>query len=146
MDPEVKKELDNLYSEIITLAKMQLMKEHVLRPFAMVLNKEGKTSMIMAQSPKQELRDEYNLLEEGLKKDVKSKKIISVGICVDVLFKLPGTNKKSDALEVRLERFSGESISVFLPYTKVFFRGYTFGKPVANKRIRSIFVSNISIN
>jgi len=81
---------------------------------------DGKIQWIAADSG-EEFPDAQTLIDmmrQLIKDKASHLEIRSAVICYDCLTVQPGDNLKTDAIGFDLERYSGESISLFAPYVK----------------------------
>jgi hypothetical protein len=80
-------------------------------------------------------------LTEILRKKAAEKGIRAAGICYDSRVTPPGQTEKADAICCGLERTSGESIQVYLPYSKSLFRGLRYGEIFAAQNTAAFFTT-----
>ena len=86
--------------------------------------------------PSQALID---LLTEAFKKQAKKGELRAAGICHDALAVPPGEVQKRDAVCCCLEHYSGETVNVFVPYTKTSGGRIEYGETFAAKRTGQFF-------
>ncbi len=64
--------------------------------------------------------------------------IHAAAICYDGRVTIPG-KEKQDAITVALEHVNGEAVTIYLPYSKKFLRGYQYGDIIAGSAELTIF-------
>jgi hypothetical protein len=62
-----------------------------------------------------------DLLIAGLRQRAEAEATRATGICADTRVQRPGSDEKTDAICVRLERTGGDAVDVYLPYRRGFF-------------------------
>ena len=116
-------ELDALFNTLFPFAQTQTMlREHgEFYPFGALMTSSGEIRQVGAKMedddhpPSQLLID---LLTETFKKQATKGELRAAGICYDVRTVPPGEDQKRDAVCCGLERYSGETVNVFVPYFK----------------------------
>ena len=63
----------------------------------------------------------------------------AAAVCADVRVPPPGSEAKTDAIQVGLEHSSGEAVTAFLPYKKGWFGRIQYGHLFASGRDRQYF-------
>ena len=86
--------------------------------------------------PSQPLID---LLTEIFKKQATKGELRAAGICYDVRTVSPGEDRNRDAVCCGLERYSGETVNVFVPYFKAADGDIQYGEIFAAKRTGQFF-------
>jgi hypothetical protein len=120
-----------------------MLREHgEFYPFGAVMTSNGEIRQVGAKMedddhpPSQPLID---LLTEAFRKQAKKGELRAAGICYDVLTVSPGEIQKRDAVCCCLEHYLGETVDVFVPYTKTADGGIEYGVIFAAKRTGQFF-------
>jgi hypothetical protein len=136
----VHKQLDELLNILETIAKSNLEKYGEFYPIAASIDKNNKgifnTSYDGDEYPKS--NDLITLIKAGFLDDVKENRVKAIGICSDVL--ITQNKRKEDALMFSLEHESGESLNVYLPYSKFKDGHIEYGKIFAESKEKEFFV------
>lgn len=134
-------QLDELLETLLPFAQDMLRKEGEFFPFGASIGQDDKVILNSTYDGNEhpESKDVIALLSEAFKQEAKDKQIKAVGICFDVFVTLPNTNNKVDAIQCSLEHLNGESISVYVPYSKSFFGGIKYGEIFVQTKERQIF-------
>lgn len=114
-----KQEVEELMSDLLPLAKRMLSEDGEFYPYGGCMTLEGKITHVGAQikgtdKPKSEPLIE--LLREDFKKAAGENKCKATAIIFDVRIRPPGSEEKSDAIQVCLDHKDGYSAEVFFPY------------------------------
>ncbi len=112
------KQLDELLNFLESIARNNLEKYGEFYPIAASIDLNDKKTLNTVydgdEHPKS--ADLILLLKAGFHQDINEKKVKAVGMCIDV--KLVHDDKKINALQFILEHESGESLNVYIPYTR----------------------------
>jgi hypothetical protein len=134
------KQLDKLLVFLEAIAKSNLEKNGEFYPIAASIDQNDKGILNASYDG-----DEYSksddlivLLKAGFAQDIKEKKIRALAICSDVSLTRDG--KKEDALRFSLEHESGESLNVYIPYTKSSSNKIEYGEIFAEVKEREFFL------
>jgi hypothetical protein len=112
-------DLDRLLNTLLQEAKALLATNGEFFPFACAMQTDGQvTSEAAYDAERSDSQSLINMLTQALKARANAGQIRASGICYDVRILPPGRAEKSDAICVGLEHYSGESVSVYLPYIK----------------------------
>ena len=79
-------------------------------------------------------------LTDNMRAQAAVSEIAAAGVCVDVRISRPGASTKTDAIHCGLEHSSGESVDVYVPYRKSWFRGMQYDELFASVRDPKIFL------
>ena len=134
-------DLDRLLNVALEFAKKMLRQHGEFLPFGASMGLDGKITMDGATTgeekpPSQELLD---LLSESYAKRAKKGELRAAAVCADVRVLPPGSEAKTDAIQVGLEHARGEGVTVFLPYQKGCFGHVKYGNLFASARDRQFF-------
>ena len=135
-------ELNALFKTLLPFVQTMLREHGEFYPFGAVMTSSGEIQQVGAKMedddhpPSQPCID---LLTEAFKKQAKKGELRAAGICYDVLTVPPGEVEKRDAVCCCLEHYSGETVDVFVPYTRTADGGIEYGEIFAAKRIGQFF-------
>jgi len=135
-------ELNALFKTLLPFVQTMLREHGEFYPFGAVMTSSGEIQQV---GPKMEDDDHppsqpcIDLLTEAFKKQAKKGELRAAGICYDVLTVPPGEVEKRDAVCCCLEHYSGETVDVFVPYTRTADGGIEYGEIFAAKRIGQFF-------
>jgi hypothetical protein len=113
-------DLQALVDSLLPFVQSLLREQGEFHPLGAILHSDGAIQSIAADSG-EDFPDAQTLIDmmRGLIKDkAAALEIRSTVICYDCLTLPPGDTVKTDAIGFDLERYSGESISLFVPYVK----------------------------
>ena len=113
-------DLQALVDSLLPFAQSLLRKHGDFHPFGAWMNSDGTIRWIAADSG-EEFPDAHtliNMMTEMIERKAIALEIRAAAICYDCLTVPPGDTVKTDAIGFNLERYSGESLSVFVPYMK----------------------------
>jgi hypothetical protein len=134
-------DLNALLDTLLPFTK-KMLSEHVgFHPWGATMSPGGEIQWVGADlgedfPPGQRM---IHTLTEGFKEQAASGQLRAAGICYDVLTVPPGENRKTDAICCSLEHYLGESLNVFIPYTKTTGDDIVYGDIFATKKLASIF-------
>jgi hypothetical protein len=136
-------DLDQLLNVALEFAKKILKQNGEFYPFGASMDADGKITMDGATTgeerpPSQELLD---LLAQSYANRANSGELRAAAVCADVRVPPPGSEAKTDAIQVGLEHSTGEAVTVFLPYEKGWFGRVRYGNLFASTRDRQFFSS-----
>jgi len=114
-------DLQSLVDSLLPIAQSLLRNQGDFHPFGATMDSDGRIQWIAADSGAEfpEAQTLIEMMTELIKKKACALEIRSAAICYDCLTVPPGDNVKTDVIGFNLERYSGESISIFVPYLKV---------------------------
>ncbi len=143
--PPERDDLDALLNFLLTFAQQQLTKRGEFLPFGNTMAVTGEIAATAGYTgsehpPSQEVID---LMIEGMQQQAAAGEIRATGLCFDSRIQLQdGT--PTDAITVDLEHRDGDTVRVFLPYSKGRFTGLRFGDLSAGPGERRVFLSATS--
>jgi hypothetical protein len=134
-------DLDQLLNVALEFAQKMLKQHGEFFPFGASMALDGKITMDGATTgkekpPSQELLD---LLSESYTERANKGELRAAAVCADVRVPPPGSEAKTDAIQVGLEHANGEAVTVFLPYQKGWFGRVRYGNLFASARDRQFF-------
>jgi hypothetical protein len=120
-------DLDRLLDFCIPFAQDQLKKRGEFYPFAARVNAEGTLNplAIYEGDEKPVPTEMITSLVALLQSLVPKGELLASAICHDGRVTVPG-KEKQDAITVSLEHSNGEAVTIYLPYSKKFLRGYQY--------------------
>lgn len=111
-------DLQALVDSLLPFVQSLLREQGEFHPLGAIMDSDGTIQWIAAHSG-EEFPDAQTLIEmmkELIETKAGALEIRSAVICYDCLTFPPGSKVKTDAVGFDLERYSGESISLFVPY------------------------------
>jgi hypothetical protein len=134
-------DLDHLLNVALEFAQTMLKQHGEFYPFGASMRTDGTVSMDGATTgdekpPTQELLD---VLAASYAKRANTGGLRAAAVCADVRVPPPGSETKTDAIQVELEHANGEAVTVFLPYKKGWFGRVRYGNLFASARDRQFF-------
>ena len=134
-------DLDQLLNVALEFAQKMLSQHGEFYPFGASLGLDGKISMDGAATEKERPPSQalLDLLSESYAKSATAGELRAVAICSDVRLPLPGSEQKTDAIQVGLEHASGEAVTAFLPYEKGWFGRIRYANLFASARYGQFF-------
>jgi hypothetical protein len=116
-----KEDCEEVMNAVLPLAQKMLSKSGEFYPYGGYMKPDGEIAIVGAKDgetdhPKSQ--DLLNMLHESLSATAAKCKIKATAIIFDVRVNLPGSQEKSDAIQINLEHTDGYSAEVFLPYQK----------------------------
>jgi hypothetical protein len=140
-------DMDDLLSYCIPAAQDLLTNNGEFYPIAATKGKDGLLTPRAIYSgnehPKSsEMIDEFVALfrNEGLREGLEA-----VAICYDGRVSVDGQTKK-DAITIFLEHNNGECVTVYVPYSKKVFRGYSYEAIIASAAEPRVFTGSVKEN
>jgi hypothetical protein len=122
MDKTPKQEAEDLMNELVPLAKTMLKEHGEFYPYGAGLKGDGSIVHIGAKIKgvdKPESKPLIDILRKDFRWAAKEGVYKAVGVVFNVVVPLPGTNEKSDAIQICLDHLSGYSAEVFFPYKRL---------------------------
>lgn len=143
--PPERDDLDALLDPLLGLAQKHLTDHGEFYPFGSVMTTTGQIRLVAGYSgaehpPSQEVID---LLIDGMKQQAAAGEIRAIGVCFDS--RIEGADgKPTDAISVSLEHRAGDTVRVYLPYSKGRFSGLRFGDLAASGGKHLVFLAGDS--
>ena len=140
-------DLDQLLNVALEFAQKMLKEHGEFYPFGASMGTDGKITMDGAATgrehpPSKELLD---LLSESYTQRASTGGLRAAAICADVRVPPPGSDQKTDAIQVGLEHANGEAVTVFLPYQKGWAGRVRYGNVFTSARNRQFFGATGSV-
>ena len=112
--------MEELINSIVSQAKQFLLDFGEFFTFGFAISKEGKISSIGVHFGDEHPASQEVImhLEKGFKSGLLNGSYSVVAMCVDVLATPPGSNEKTEALEIRIDGIDIEPINYYFPYSK----------------------------
>ena len=131
-----------LLDTLLRFAKQCLAEQNAFLPFAAMMAADGEVSHVGADTEEERpgASKVLRLLEGTLRGMVKKHGARAAGICVDIRFASSPEHPKTDAIQVFLEHREGNVVNVLLPYHKVAPGEIRYGKLMAVRGERKLFV------
>ena len=129
MSPETQR---LIASYIIKQAEQFLLEFEGFFPFAAVINYAGEIVPMGAELDNEEnpsAHDIILLFEQALKTQFQQKEIVYAAICADVSVEAPHLVGEMDALEIRCQSITKESVNVYVPYYRDYKKNIIFLEP-----------------
>jgi hypothetical protein len=136
-------DLDSLLNSLLPFAQQMLSKHGEFRPFAAAMVADGTIERVVYFDGDEHpaANELIERLTGILQKKTVEEGIRAAGICYDSCVTPPGQTEKTDAICCGLERISGESIQLYLPYSKSLFRGLRYGEIFAAHKPMTFFTT-----
>ncbi|HEY3330382.1 MAG TPA: hypothetical protein VGK19_10205 [Capsulimonadaceae bacterium] len=114
-------ELDRLASELMEYAREGLSREGELYPIGAAITPEQEVQWCAIADDAHELSDvsvadELESLVNGMSADARAGRFVATGVLCQAIVVPPEGQNKVDAVELRLDHRSGDSVRVFVPY------------------------------
>ncbi|MHC9084207.1 hypothetical protein ACYX7E_04110 [Luteimonas sp. RIT-PG2_3] len=113
-------DINALFNEALGFAEYMLLKHGEFIPFGVSMSLEGKTAQVAGslgtEQPKS--ADMVSFLQSSFAQSASLGYIRAGGVCLDMYVVPPGQEQKSDAVCIRLAHVSGETMEVFVPYSR----------------------------
>lgn len=134
-------EQDAIVNPLFEFALKLVAEQGDFYPFAAVLPLDGKVRLTAARTGAERPRASQilALLERGLQEEILREGHRAAGICLGVKITHPRVGRDVDALLARVEDADGESVNVYLPYTRDGAGALRTGEPVGEKGTRKLF-------
>ena len=131
-----------LLDTLLRFAKKSLAEQNAFLPFAAMMSGDGEISHVAGRTEEERpgASKVLGLLEVTLRGMVKKHDLRAAGICVDIRFASSPEEPKTDAIQVFLEHREGNVVNVLLPYQKVAPGEIRYGKLIAVRGERKLFV------
>jgi hypothetical protein len=130
-------DLNKVFDTVVSFAKLMLSEQDEFYPFGATMSADGEITNIGAaveggDHPASQVL--IDLIAERFRQQATKREIRAAAICYDARTIPPGQAKKTDAICCGLEHRLGESIDVFIPYTKMASGHIQYGETFAAKR------------
>ena len=134
-------DLDRVFDHLVTFSKKMLDSRGEFAPHGAAIDNGGKLAIFGAQDDSDRTAAGLIRLIEGYFRTLAAqKKIRACGLSFDVMVQVPDEgNRKSDAIQCRLEHANGESVNVFTPWKRGLLGRIQYGKVFAGRGTREIF-------
>jgi hypothetical protein len=134
-------DLDRLLSFCLPFAQEMLKKRDEFYPFAATVLINGELNPLAINSGEEHpsAKKMIDELTGVLKHNSAKGELQAAAICYDGRVTVQSDEKK-DAITVFLEHSNGESVTIYLPYSKKFLRGYQYEPIIGVEAERKIFV------
>jgi hypothetical protein len=138
-------DLDLLFDHLINLAKKFLNSQRGFYPFGAMVKTGGDIQYVAARddtAPDPDKPDSkvlLRLLRKTFHSEVQMRTIRAFGICVDVFVTDFKTGEKSDAIQCSFEHRDGDSMNVFIKYSRDEAGDFIYGQPYSTDREREFF-------
>jgi hypothetical protein len=140
-------DLDLLFDTVLPMAKLLLGKQGEFYPFGATMSPSGEITCIGARTegddhpPSQPLID---AVTKAFQDHAAKGQLRAAALCYDVRTIPPGETRKTDAVCCALEHASGESVNVFVPYSKTSDRDVHYREIFATKRTAVFFADRLA--
>lgn len=126
-------DLNALYNEARSFAEYMLLAHGEFIPFGVSISSDGKIAQVAGDlgtnHPKSAEIIEF--LQSSFAQAAALGAIRAAGICLDAYVVPPGEKQKTDAICTRLAHVSGETVEVFVPYSRDGLGAFQLGHPFA---------------
>jgi hypothetical protein len=138
--PPARDDLDLLLDPLLRFAQDQLRKHGEFLPFRNVMRTDGEVRLVAGYtgSERPPSQDVIDTMVAGMRSRAAALEIRAAGICYDVRIRAED-GKPTDAVAVSLEHRAGDTVQLFMPYSKGRFTGLRFGELKAGPGERRIF-------
>lgn len=113
-------DLNALFNEALGFAEYMLLARGEFIPFGVSMSPDGKIAQVAGslgtEQPKS--ADMVEFLQSSFAHSAALGSIRAAGVCLDMYVVPPGQEQKSDAICTRLAHVSGETVEVFVPYSR----------------------------
>jgi hypothetical protein len=140
-------DLQLLFDTVIPMAELLLSKHGEFYPFGATMSPSGQITNIGARTDGDDHPPSEPLIEAMTKafQDHASKgQLRAAALCYDVRTIPPGETLKTDAVCCALEHCSGESVHVFVPYSKTSEGDVRYREIFATKRTALFFTDRLT--
>ncbi|HWB83256.1 MAG TPA: hypothetical protein VG675_03890 [Bryobacteraceae bacterium] len=127
-------DLDRLLDYSLRFAQESLEKRGSFYPFAATVQPDGELKPVAVYSGEEtpHVHVLLDMLSEKLKTLALKRETLATAVCYDSLVSPDGdVRRKTEAIVVSLEHADGESVIVYLPYSKKLFGRYNYSSLVA---------------
>jgi hypothetical protein len=116
---DAKRDAERLVDAILPFAERMLKQYGEFYPYGGYLTRDGRTIDVGAKAhgedyPRSE--DLLRILRESLQSMARTDKCRAAAVVFNVSVIIPGTNKKSDAIQISVDHCDGYSADIFYPY------------------------------
>ncbi len=126
-------DLNALYNEARGFAEYMLLTHGEFIPFGVSMSSDGKITQVAGdlgiEHPKSAEMVEF--LQASFAQSANLGSIRAAGVCLDMYVVPPGQQQKTDAICIRLAHVSGETVEVFVPYSRDNQGAFQLGQPFA---------------
>jgi hypothetical protein len=116
---DAKKESEKLMNVMLPLAEKMLKQHGEFYPYGGYMKLDGTILDVGADDPDTDhpkSGDLIYILRDSFREMVSTNKCKAVAVVFDVAVNLPGSNQRSDAIQVCLDHVDGYSVEIFFPY------------------------------
>ena len=126
-------DLNTLYNEARGFAEYMLLAHGEFIPFGVSMSLDGEISQVAGDlgTEHPESTEIIEFLQSSFVQSAAVGAIRAAGICLDTYVVPPGEDRKTDAICTRLAHVSGETVEVFVPYSKERNGAFQTGQPFA---------------
>ena len=137
-----KQEVEELMNEGIAFVKKMLREHGGCHPFGVVRKSDGQVQHVGASNGLDypAAKDLIAILRKSYRQEAEVSHYEATGLFYDVRIAPPGTEHKTDAVQVELEHRSGYCANVFFPYSRDAKGHLVFGEIFATKRDGTVFL------
>jgi hypothetical protein len=136
-------DLDELLNAVIPFAQQTLVNHGEFYPFGASVAPDGTVAMESADMGEEHPQSQelIDMLTEGFRRSARAGQIRAACICYDARTIPPGETEKTDAICIAMEHESGDSVDVFLQYSKDSRGNISYGELFGGQRERQFFVT-----
>jgi len=115
---------------LLPFAEQMLNRFGEFLPFGAAIRTDGTVISVGADTGQEHSPslDVIAVLEQGFARQAAAGELRAAGICYDARAVPPGQTEKTDAIAMRLQHLAGDTVDVFLPYTRGTLGGLRFGE------------------
>jgi hypothetical protein len=134
-------DLNSLLEVVLPFAQEMLAKHGEFYPFAATMTPQGQIGLTEGYTGEERPNSQelVDLLVGAFQAQAAKNELRATAICLDVRTIPPGETEKVDAICARLDHSDGESLQVFLPYSKDPSGEISYGKLFAVQGDQDIF-------
>ncbi|MCY1416060.1 hypothetical protein D9M71_315610 [compost metagenome] len=126
-------DLNALFNEALGFAGYMLLAHGEFIPFGVSMSADGKIAQVAGdlgtENPKSAEMVEF--LQYSFTQSASLGIIRAAGVCLDIYVVPPGQQQKTDAICTRLAHVSGETVEVFVPYSRDNLGAFQLGQSFA---------------
>lgn len=126
-------DLNALYNEARGFAEYMLLTHGEFIPFGVSMSPDGTIAQVAGdlgtEHPKSD--EMVSFLQSSFAKSASLGRLRAAGVCLDMYVVPPGKQEKTDAICTRLAHVSGETVEVFVPYSRDSHGSFQLGQPFA---------------
>jgi hypothetical protein len=133
-------DLNDLADYCIGFARQMLGKHGEFYPFGASIGTDGKLAVdgVLLDDEHPPSLTVIERYTEVYHARAKNGELVAAALCWDSRVSI-GNSPKTDAISIGLEHSNQESVTVFVPYKKLLFRGYQYGELTATRREPQFF-------